>query len=176
MTIYTKKGDGGETVGLDQLPLSKADLRICALGAVDELNSHLGVVTAMITEADITKHLQRVQDELFFIGSYLSSNDVSFLATIETDRLEKEIDYWTNTLPPLKNFVLPGGTQPAAMLYLTRSICRRAEREIVVLYESQPLDPILLKYINRLSDWLFTLARYHNYLTGTSELVWKRIT
>ncbi len=166
MAIYTKRGDKGETSLYDKnsrqnIRVSKDSLRIEAIGAIDELNSYLGVASA---------DLKDIQRDLFTIGSILAGAKLRFPKS-KIKKLEKVIDKLEGTLPVLKNFILPGGIQTAANLQYARALCRRAERAIVRL---EIKNQEILAYINRLSDYLFMLARKANYDVGIKEEVWKR--
>ena len=181
MKIYTKTGDAG-TSGLFAGPrVSKADRRICAYGTVDELNAVLGVVRASSELPDLDSILAKVQGDLFSIGSELSTpdpdaNGLRFLTQADIDLLEQFIDQNEELLPALRQFILPGGSLSAAMLHWGRTVCRRAEREIVEL-SSQPevadCSNIII-YLNRLSDLLFVVARRANQLAGKSDVPWQR--
>ncbi|HLA03914.1 MAG TPA: cob(I)yrinic acid a,c-diamide adenosyltransferase [Patescibacteria group bacterium] len=189
--VYTKTGDSGTTSLLGGKRLSKNDTRVEAYGTVDELNSLLGIILAKNPQADVNKKLTRVQKELFVLGSDLSTPlDVKITIPRITKsyitRLEKEIDRMEKSLPRLKNFILPGGSPIGAKLHLARSIARRAERSIVKLTEEEKINKQSLRsstssaglknaqvYINRLSDWLFVLARYVNKLESQEEKIWK---
>lgn len=172
MKIYTKTGDQGITSGLDQKPVSKNDLRIDAIGSIDETNSALGVIRAHLSDISLSRKIDLAQDDLFSIGSYLSSDNDSFISHLDVEKLENQIDEWTTELPPLRNFILPGGSTAAAHAHVARSISRRAERSLVSLTKKHTVHPTVLQYINRLSDWLFTLARYINLQSGSGEKLW----
>lgn len=174
LKIYTKAGDQGNTAGLDQKPLSKDDPRIETIGGIDELNSCLGMVASLTEDTTIRRIIDVVQHDLFSLGSYFSSEDISFIHELDVSRLESQIDDWTNHLPTLRNFILPGGSLAAAQAHVARAICRRAERRIVTLNKHRLIEPRVLQYINRLSDWLFTLARYLNMREGAPEKLWER--
>lgn len=179
MKIYTRTGDEGETSLFAGGRVSKAHLRLHTYGTVDELNSILGVVLAAGVEAEIETALQRVQAELFVVGADLATPleaEAKWLTRVTADMieyLEREIDAWESQLPPLKNFILPGGCMAGALLHQARTICRRAERWLVTLKTSEPVNEEVLRYLNRLSDWLFVLARYANYRAGQSESAWQ---
>jgi cob(I)alamin adenosyltransferase len=176
--IYTKAGDAGETglLGADRVP--KSHIRVEAYGAVDETNSAIGLVRALSVPADLDRLLERVQNELFVVGMELAivpgTNlpNITHLADGSIARLEREIDSWQASLPPLRNFILPGGSPAGAALHQARTVCRRAERRIVQLGSQEPVDELLLRYMNRLSDWLFVLARFVNHQAGKSEAIW----
>jgi cob(I)alamin adenosyltransferase len=175
--IYTRGGDGGETSLGDGSRVSKLDCRIGAFGTVDELNSALGVVLAGEVPASLREPLTRVQNELFDVGADLSVPwGVSDRLRVEQpmiDRLEELCDTFNADLPELRSFVLPGGTETAARLHVARTICRRAERDVLLGSEEVELNPLVLVYLNRLSDLLFILARSANAAAGTDEPLWK---
>lgn len=179
MKIYTKKGDEGETSLLGGKKVSKNDLRIEAYGTLDELNAHIGMLSTLNTLESWLPLMREVQSNLFSIGAILACDpeDQHFsLPTISeasVDPLERSIDELDEKLPPLKNFVLPGGHSHNAMLHIARCVCRRAERRVVALHQVSPLSPVILVYLNRLSDWLFVLSRMVSVLTGTEEVKWK---
>lgn len=176
--IYTKTGDAGTTSLFGGKRVSKSSARIDAYGAVDELNSQIGVVLSENPTKDIIKKLIRVQGELFVLGSDLSTPlDVKVkiprISKTYIARLEKEIDEIEKSLPKIKNFILPGGSKAGAGIHLARTIARRAERSIVVLSENEKINGYAQEYINRLSDWLFVLARYANHQEKIVETYWK---
>jgi cob(I)alamin adenosyltransferase len=175
--IYTRGGDAGETSLGDGSRASKLDLRIAAYGTVDELNAVLGVVLAGDCPAEIRDVLARVQNELFDLGADLSvplEREGRLRTTQEqVDELELDCDRFNAELPELKSFVLPGGTQAAALLHVARTVCRRAEREALAASTEHALSPLALVYLNRLSDLLFILARTANASAGEDEPLWK---
>lgn len=178
MKVYTKTGDYGTTFLFGGKRVDKNSARIRAYGAVDELNSLIGVIIAENPSADVSKKLLRIQAELFVLGSDLATPmDVKVkiprITKSFTTRLEKEIDKWTASLLPLKNFILPGGEKIGSKLHLARTIARRAEREIVEVTNGEKINRNTLVYINRLSDWLFVMARYVNKLDGSGERIWE---
>ncbi|MBI5146785.1 MAG: cob(I)yrinic acid a,c-diamide adenosyltransferase [Thaumarchaeota archaeon] len=177
MKIYTKTGDDGTTGLQGGKRVSKSDLRIIAYGAVDEANSSLGVVLSHSVDADIKELLTRIQNELFVAGSDLSNPDLEKLNSRITaqmvENLEKSIDRFEAELSPLTNFILPGGHQIAAHLHMARTIVRRAETNVVALAKDEQINAHCQKYLNRLSDLLFVLARVANKRNGTSDIVWK---
>ena len=180
MKIYTRTGDKGET-GLFAGPrVPKDHLRIWAYGSVDELNSVLGVVRAEWLPTRADKLLGRIQNELFIVGAQLATpQPVGRFEQIDDTHirnLEEAIDGCESRLPPLKQFILPGGTRAAAELHLARTVCRRAERQVVTLYDEtkRELSPHLLSYLNRLSDLLFVLARFVNHQAGNPDVPWER--
>ncbi len=180
--IYTRTGDAGTTRLSTGAPVSKADPRVEAYGAVDETNACLGLVRAHTADdALLDPMLARIQNELFDLGADLSTpakadeaaGSVLRILDGQVERLEGEIDELNGVLPPLTSFVLPGGTPAAAALHLARTVCRRAEREAVRLIEGgEPVSGPALRYLNRLSDFLFVAARFAND-RGAAEVFWK---
>jgi cob(I)alamin adenosyltransferase len=176
--IYTRAGDAGETSLGDGSRVAKTDPRIEAYGTVDELNSALGLVLAADPPADFRPWLEQVQNELFDLGADLSvplddERERLRVAPEQVDRLEKLCDLVNERLEPLRSFVLPGGGEVAARLHVARALCRRAERRVLTLAESARVNPIALAYLNRLSDFLFILARAANAEAARSEPLWK---
>jgi cob(I)alamin adenosyltransferase len=172
MKIYTKTGDEGETSLLTGARVAKNDSRIDAYGTIDELNSHLGVARAAWPESPIDPILAAVQDDLFDLGAHLAAAGDSRFPGVHPDRvtaLEEAIDAMESELQPLRNFILPGGSVAAAQLHVCRTVCRRAERLAVAIHEAQ--DGI--RYLNRLSDYLFVAARYTNQRLGVADVIWK---
>lgn len=177
--IYTRKGDDGSTGlgGGQRVP--KDTLRVAAYGTVDELNSHLGVVLASGPAERLRGELQRVQNELFHLGSdlcFLEADKAQFsLPQIEprhVEMLEVLMDELNEALGPLENFVLPGGTTAASALHVARTVCRRAEREAIALAREEAIGPQVVAYLNRLSDALFVMARYDNHVHDRPEPLW----
>jgi len=175
--IYTRGGDKGETSLGDGSRVSKLDGRIEAFGAVDELNAALGVVLAGELPAELREALARVQNELFDLGADLSvPAGVDGRLRVEqsmVDRLERDCDRFNAELPELRSFVLPGGTEAAARLHVARTLCRRAERDVLRAAAEHEVGPLVAVYLNRLSDLLFVLARAANALAGQDEPLWK---
>ena len=175
--IYTRGGDAGETSLGDGSRVSKLDARIAAYGAVDELNSLLGLVVAGECPRDIGDVLVRVQNELFDLGADLSvplQHEGRLRTTQEqVDALEVDCDRFNEELPELKSFVLPGGSETAARLHVARTVCRRSEREALDASGTHALSPLTLVYLNRLSDLLFILGRAANAAAGEEEPLWK---
>jgi len=175
--IYTRGGDAGETSLGDGSRVSKLDPRIVAYGTVDELNSTLGVVLAGDVPSKLREVLERVQNELFDLGADLSVPvAVDGRLRVEQaliDRLEADCDRLNADLPELRSFVLPGGTAVAAAIHVARTICRRAEQEAIDAAASIEINPLVVVYLNRLSDLLFILARAANAAAGTDEPLWK---
>ena len=175
--IYTRGGDAGETSLGDGSRVSKLDPRIAAYGAVDELNAAVGVVLAGDVPEGIRAVLERVQNELFDLGADLSVpahvEDRLRIEQALVDRLEADCDRFNAELPELRSFVLPGGSPAAAALHVARTICRRAEREAIVASETVEIRPLIVPYLNRLSDLLFILSRAANATAGRDEPLWK---
>jgi cob(I)alamin adenosyltransferase len=177
--IYTKTGDSGQTSLFDKTRVSKADARVEAYGEVDELNACLGAARAARLDADLTGVLEQIQTELFAIGARLADPSSRIAPRVEkvkvTDaevtQLELLIDRLEESLPPLRKFILPGGSTAGALLHLARTVCRRAERRVVSLGPGA-VDPVLIVYLNRLSDLLFVMARVANHRAGTVEVEW----
>lgn len=179
--IYTKTGDEGYTSLLGGTKLLKSDLRIDSYGNVDELNSYIGLLGDYITDRDIKAVLLSIQNHLFIIGSLLAcdtTKDIKMslpeLGEEDVMRLEQQIDSMNESLPELKHFILPGGNILVSCIHIARSICRRAERGCVHLKEQGLfVDPLVIKYLNRLSDYLFVLARFVGKQLGVEEVIWK---
>lgn len=177
MAIYTKRGDRGETSLYDEssqrIRVSKDSLRIEAIGAIDELNSYLGVISSSSEDPELDKILKNTQRDLLTIGSILSGSKLRFFNS-ETKKIEKIIDKIEGSLPVLKNFVLPGGSQVSGQLQYARALTRKAERRLVQLNQIEEVRPQILAYLNRLSDLLFMLARKQNHALNVSDEIWKR--
>ena len=175
--IYTRGGDQGETSLGDGSRVSKLDCRIGAFGTVDELNSAIGVVLAGDVPEVMREPLTRIQNELFDVGADLSVPwGVTDRLRVEQpliDALEQLCDDFNVDLPELRSFVLPGGTEISARLHVARTICRRAERDVLLGAQEVDLNPLVLRYLNRLSDLLFILARAANAAAGRDEPLWK---
>lgn len=180
MKIYTKRGDDGTTGLFAGGRVSKASDRVAAYGDVDELNSLLGVVRAELEpDGELDRMFARIQWELFNLGAQLATanpeqavKSVPEIEDADIERLESEIDGFTAQLPPLKAFILPSGTRGAATLQLARTVCRRAERASVLLASNNPVPPLVVKYLNRLSDHLFVVSRIVNHRAGVEETKW----
>ncbi len=181
MTIYTKTGDSGETGLFGGGRVPKDDIRVAAYGAVDELNAAIGAVGACEPNDFETSLLESIQRDLFSIGGQLATPDPAKVARAlekaelvdsRIEELEAVIDRADRELEPLKDFVLPGGTPKAALLHQARTVCRRAERRVVALAREQDVPSIVVVYLNRLSDVLFTLARLANHRAGSSDRIW----
>ncbi len=180
MKIYTKAGDMGETGLADGSRVSKHVLRVAAYGDVDELGALLGLVVAQTDDADLQALLRQVQRDLFAIGAQLADPQArvaarkskAALSEAHVQHLEAAIDAREAELPALRAFILAGGTVLGAHLHLARTVCRRAERSTVALQHAEGLEPLLLIYLNRLSDLLFVLARHVNHGAGRPEDIW----
>ncbi len=179
MKVYTKTGDLGETSLLGGSRVSKAELQIESYGTVDELNSYIGLIRDQIWKQPLLEELIEIQDRLFTIGSHLANdkkkNKIKLPEIHEKDvqRLEIEIDKMDSQLPPMKAFILPGGHTLVSYTHIARCVCRRAERKVVRLSENWEIAPIIIKYLNRLSDYLFTLGRKLSKDLGADEIEWK---
>jgi len=184
--IYTKTGDKGMTSLVGGQRVSKTDLRLEAYGTVDELNSQLGLLLTEVSDASDHALLNEVQNHLFVVGGYLATDQSttkvraqSVVTPAMIESLEKSVDEIDSSLPKLRAFVLPGGTRGASMAHVCRTVCRRAERRILALNNQlkergeAELDANVLSYMNRLSDFLFVLARKMNIIEGQDEIIWK---
>lgn len=179
--IYTKTGDKGETSLIGGTRVSKSSLRIEAYGTVDELNCYVGWAGDHQQEAEVTSLIREIQDRLFTIGSSLATDpekEVKMkLPGLEKEdilALEKAIDRIDETVPPLRSFILPGGDGAVSVCHVARCVCRRAERLCVALTEQEEtVPPLVIPYLNRLSDYLFMLARYTSFKLGVEEIPWK---
>lgn len=172
--IYTRTGDDGTTGLADGSRLRKDAPRVEAMGAVDELNSHLGVVLCEDLPAAARTCLLDVQHDLFDLGGELSVPGHTLLSAAHVARLERTIDAFNAELSPLKDFILPGGTRAAALVHVARAACRRAERRLVALAAADPVPEHLERYLNRLSDLLFVLARALNQHAGRGDVLWQQ--
>ena len=179
MKIYTKGGDAGETSFFDGSRVSKADLRVDAYGEVDELNACLGAARGICQDPDLRDALAAIQQQLFAVGARLADPSVKIAERVtkagvreaDVERLEQLIDRLETELPPLRRFILPGGGAAGAWLHVARTVCRRAERRVVGLGENV-VEPIVVRYLNRLSDLLFVMARAANHRQGVPETEW----
>lgn len=178
--IYTKTGDKGQTGLIGGTKVSKAHLRIEAYGTVDELNSYIGLCKDLVKDNNAIKILQEVQDRLFTIGAVLACDPnkptkmaIPDLQEADCQLLEIQIDEMEMKLPPMKSFILPGGAIAISHLHIARCVCRRAERCCVRLQETAAIEPIIIQYLNRLSDYLFVLARYTAHLLHVADIPWK---
>jgi cob(I)alamin adenosyltransferase len=182
MKIYTKTGDDGSTGLIGGQRISKSSAAIDCFGTVDELNAALGVAS-VVADTDLLAMLRPIQNDLFVLGSHLAmppgeaaprNQHIPPLHESMATRLESQIDAAEVTLQPLKNFILPSGNELAARLHLARTICRRAERAVVNLSATQTITPLIVTYLNRLSDWLFVQARLANHLAGVKDVPWEK--
>lgn len=179
MKIYTKTGDEGNTGLFGGKRLPKDDLRIEAYGTVDELNSHIGLLRDQEANKEQLSTLLEIQDRLFTMGSLLATDpeksNLKLPELHESDilLLEKEIDKMNESLPEMKSFVLPGGHQTVSFCHIARCVCRRAERRVVTLAQVAQINPLIVKYLNRLSDYLFVLSRMLSHKLNAPETPWK---
>jgi cob(I)alamin adenosyltransferase len=181
LKIYTKTGDKGKTSLIGGTKVSKNHLRIDSYGTVDELNSHIGLLRDLTENEALRAVLREVQDRLFTIGSSLAcdpevepSLKIPDLKELDVKYLENEIDRMSMDLPPMRHFVLPGGHVAVSQAHIARCVCRRVERITVFLQEGGDfVDPLVIKYLNRLSDYLFMLSRYLTKLLGVEEVPWR---
>lgn len=180
--VYTKTGDKGETSIIGGIRVKKSCERLEAYGTVDELSSHLGLLASMLPDGEDKDLIIRIQNNLFNVCSNLATDqsqtplyDSARLPDCEIEVLEQEVDKIMNLLPERQGFILPGGTQAAAQAHVCRTVCRRAERRIVALSEVAQISPETQHYINRLSDYLFVLAKKLNFNAGVSEIIWQNV-
>ncbi len=179
--IYTRTGDAGQTSLVGGVRVSKTHVRLEAYGTVDELNSHLGLLVSLVNDAELATLLSEIQHTLFVVGVCLATDTEQTALSRQgvvpqeaIDALENRIDEIDATLPQLRAFVLPAGTQAASQCHVCRTVCRRAERRILALAENFDVDSNVIAYVNRLSDYLFVLARKLNVIAGQDEIMWKR--
>jgi cob(I)alamin adenosyltransferase len=181
MKIYTKAGDQGKTSLIGGTRVPKSHIRIESYGTVDELNSFIGLLNDLVVDATINADLKEIQDRLFTVGSSLACDPEKESALRIPDlkeedilRLETAMDAMNEVLAPMKSFILPGGHQAISTAHIARCVCRRAERWCVNMQEEDLfVETLVIKYLNRLSDYLFTLARYIGHLNGVADLPWK---
>ncbi len=181
MRIYTKTGDKGTTSLIGGTKVPKSHLRIEAYGTVDELNSYMGLCRDLLTQENARRLIREIQDRLFTIGSSLACGPVKEpkmkipdLREDDVVLLEKEIDKMNEVMPPMKNFIIPGGHPTVSHLHIARCICRRAERCCVRLQEEiGETESIIIKYLNRLSDYLFVISRFTAHQLNVEEIPWK---
>jgi len=178
MRVYTRTGDKGETSLSGGTRVQKDHPRLEAYGTVDELNSHLGLVEAVIPDSGEKLRIRRIQNRIFIVTSNLAVDNAELIkklpGILEEDiiDLERAMDLILDQIPPLTNFILPAGHAAVATCHIARTVCRRAERRMVTLSKGVSVDPILIRYINRLSDYLFVLARKTAYDLGVGEIIW----
>lgn len=175
--IYTKTGDNGSTGLIGGTRVDKSDIRLEAYGTIDELNSWLGLIRSSCDDENLKNRLFSIQNCLFVIGSNLATDEDKsdlrknlFIKEEKISELETEIDIMQEMLPPLSNFIIPGGSVCSGYIHIARTVCRRAERRIAVLNNEG--NNTIIKYINRLSDYLFVLSRYANYKNSVNEVFW----
>ena len=179
MKIYTKTGDQGQTSLVGGTRISKAHLRIDAYGTVDELNAYIGLLRDQPINETRRDLLKEIQDRLFTIGSLLASEAdqtkkrLPDLHEADVELLERQMDEMTETLPPLRAFVLPGGHQSVSFAHVARTVCRRAERLTIALNDQEEVTELVIKYLNRLSDFLFVLSRKMTQELGSEEVTWQ---
>lgn len=181
--VYTKTGDGGSTHLAGGQRVSKTAPRVEAYGCVDELNARMGLAAEALRNnsklGGMLRQVIRIQNELFDLGSQLAvlpenrRQNTPVIKASDTERLENEIDAMNEILPTLKSFILPGGGEVSAELHVARTVCRRAEREVIRLSETEPLDGAEIPYLNRLSDWLFVASRFAAFKNDMAETLWK---
>ena len=178
--IYTRTGDTGETGLGDGSRISKIEPRVEAMGSVDELNSSIGILVEELVEVGnpeldtIADFLRYSQHRIFDLGGELSIPGYAIIQDTHVDRIETELDSLNDVLPPLENFILPGGSHLIASAHMARAICRRAERALVGIHQDQNINKSALQYLNRLSDYLFVVARTCARVTGVPEVLWEK--
>lgn len=172
--IYTRTGDSGTTGLADGSRVAKDTPRVEAIGAVDELNSALGVLLAENLPQEVRAALTDVQHDLFDLGGELSVPGHPIMSESHVTRLERELDRVNAALSPLNDFVLPGGSRAAGLAHVARAVCRRAERRLVALSHQESVSPVMLQYLNRLSDLMFVLARALNRHAGAGDVLWQQ--
>ncbi len=179
MKIYTRTGDDGTTGLIGGSRIKKHNIRLESYGTIDELNSYIGVIRSMQNDTHTDQVLEIIQNKLFVIGANLATDETIDLIKkqlpckkADIELLENEMDKMNSSLPELRNFILPGGCQAASFCHVARTVCRRAERRIVELAENKEVDQNLIKFINRLSDYLFVLSRKLNLDQKAAEILW----
>lgn len=180
MKIYTKTGDKGETGLFGGERVSKDSLRISAYGTIDELNSYIGYTITELKDKSIKNNLLHIQNFLFTVGTDLATPETDKNAKLNIERtpetfytqIEKMIDHYDSQVDELKNFILPGGSKGAALLHICRTICRRAEREVVALKKTVTIGDNIIIFLNRLSDLLFVLSRFENKVSNYPDVIW----
>ena len=178
--VYTRTGDKGMTSLVGGVRIKKSDVRLEAYGTVDELSAHLGLLAAMLPEGEDRSNVIRIQNNLFNVCTHLATDQSqtplypsAYLADGEVAFLESEVDRMMSLLPERQGFVLPGGTLAAAQTHVARTVCRRAERRIAALAEVAEVGDEIQQYVNRLSDYLFVLAKIINFNNGQPEIIWQ---
>ena len=180
--VYTRTGDKGETSLVGGVRIKKSDIRLEAYGTVDELSAHLGMLVAMMENGEERDLVVRIQNNLFNVCTHLATDQSqtplypsAHLADSEIALIEERIDSLMKQLPERQGFILPGGTPAACQAHICRTVCRRAERRIAALAEVAKTDPEISQYMNRLSDYLFVLAKIINFNAGVNEIVWENV-
>ena len=180
--VYTRTGDKGETSLVGGVRIKKSNIRLEAYGTVDELSAHLGMLVAMMKDGEERDYIIRVQNNLFNVCTHLATDQSqtplypsAYLAEGEIGSLEQRIDSLMKQLPERQGFILPGGVPAASQAHICRTVCRRAERRIAALAEEAQIAPEMQQYVNRLSDYLFVLAKIINFNEGKSEIVWQNV-
>lgn len=171
--IVTTTGDDGTTAMADGTRLPKSDIRVHCLGEVDELNAHIGLALSHLEDEASQQILLQVQHDLFDLGAELCQPDKTIIHTAHVDFLNQQAERLNQSLPALKEFILPGGSPALAFLHVARTVCRRCERQLVELHQQQPLNPLSLAYLNRLSDVLFIMPRHIAHQSGLDEVLWQ---
>ena len=179
MKIYTKKGDTGTTQLLGGNTVTKDHIRLECYGTLDELNAHIGNIYDQDLSSSQKKFLMNIQNQLFKLGSciaFVGEEEMNLpnISQENIDQIEKEIDSMDAHLPELKSFILPCGNKIASKCHIARTVCRRAERKLISLNQKNIVDPLHIKFINRLSDYLFILARHIIFITGSKEMLWQK--
>ena len=177
--VYTRTGDAGQTSLVSGTRVDKDDVRVEAYGTIDELNSNLGVLlhSTKLDNPEVIAIVRKAQNKLFNIGGYLANDKADKLYGVTQEdvaELERMMDQMNETIPPAQGFVLPGGTRLSAQADRCRTITRRAERRVVTLAKVAPIDPLVLEYLNRLSDFFFVFARFHNIQNQVEEIYWDK--
>lgn len=179
MKIYTRTGDDGTTGLIGGSRVKKHNIRLESYGTIDELNSYIGLIRSMQTDPQTDQVLETIQNKLFVIGANLATDESITIVKrqlpckkSDVELLEKEMDRMNASLPELRNFILPGGCQASSFCHVARTVCRRAERRIVELAESHEVDSLLIKFVNRLSDYLFVLSRKVTLDQNAPEILW----
>lgn len=179
MPIYTRTGDKGTTALFGGKRVLKSEKLVDVYGSIDELNSWVGLVASIVTHDHLKILLSEIQSDLFVIGGYFSGGKTDLtVLDMRVPKMEVEIDAMEENLSPLSNFILPGGTEEAAKTHIARSVCRRVERQVVALFQSKSYtekdSSLIIKYLNRLSDLFFVLARFINKQSGIPDSVWNQ--
>lgn len=172
--LYTRTGDDGTSGLSGGIRIAKNHPRMNAMGTVDELNSVIGLMISKLEDEDLCEFFVSVQHDLFNIGGEISMPGHSFISAEKIERLEKQIDSFNALVPPLKDFILPGGAEAASVCHMARSTARRAERDVVSLHQTEEVADTTRQYLNRLSDLLFVTARIINKRLGVDDVLWKK--